>query len=78
MSDRNYDTGRENKNSGLQGTNKFRLVFGIMMVIIYLCMALLIIFSELFDINEVLRYIIGILFFVYGIFRGIRLWKNGI
>jgi hypothetical protein len=46
------------------------------MVIIYLGMAVLILFSDLFGISQTFKIIIGILFFVYGIFRGYRIIKE--
>ena len=59
-----------------QGRMKF--VWGVFMVTIYFGMALLLIFSEIFDIKLVFRIIIGVLMFIYGIFRGYRIWKmNG-
>lgn len=55
----------------------WKFLFGIFMVIIYLGMASLLVFSNMFDIREPFRIIIGILFFLYGIFRGYRIWKPG-
>jgi uncharacterized membrane protein HdeD (DUF308 family) len=52
-----------------------RLLLGIIMVIIYLGMALLILFSDLFNISQTFKILIGVLFLVYGIFRGYRLFK---
>ena len=48
------------------------------MVVFYLCMGVLFIFSNLFDIQKKYMIVIGILFVFYGIFRGYRVWKHGI
>lgn len=56
---------------------KFRLIWGIIMVFIYLCMAYMVAFVNFFDLSQVIRFIIGFLFLAYGVFRGIRLWKEG-
>jgi uncharacterized membrane protein HdeD (DUF308 family) len=53
-----------------------KLIWGILMTLIYLFMAILLIFSDIFDFDKTLKIIIGILFFVYGVFRGYRVWKN--
>jgi cytochrome c biogenesis protein CcdA len=52
-----------------------RLILGIIMVFIYLGMALLVLFSDFFNMSPAFRIIIGILFLVYGIFRGYRLFR---
>jgi hypothetical protein len=56
-----------------------KLIFGIIMTVIYLGMAFLImfskVFSSIFDRNPSFKIIIGILFLVYGLFRGYRVWK---
>lgn len=54
----------------------WKLIFGIFMVLIYLGMAILLVFSEFFPIAEPYRIIIGVLFFLYGLFRGYRVWKQ--
>ena len=55
-----------------------RLIWGIIMTAFYLGMAVMLVISDLFDMNRVLQIILAILFFVYGIFRGYRVWKpNG-
>jgi len=54
---------------------KMKLIWGIFMVIIYLGMASLLVFSEIFDIKPVFRVVIGVLMFIYGLFRGYRVWK---
>ena len=54
----------------------WRFVWGIFMVLFYLGMAVLLFFSDFFDIREGFKVVISILFFVYGLFRGYRMWKN--
>lgn len=55
---------------------RIRLIWGIFMTLFYLAMAVLLAFSDIFDIRFSFRIIIAILFFVYGIFRGYRVWKT--
>lgn len=53
-----------------------RLVFGIFMVIVYVAVGLLFIF-DIFNIdNATISYACGGLLCVYGIWRGIRLYKG--
>lgn len=53
-----------------------RLVFGILMICVYLGVGLLFILN-FFEINNAaLRYIIGGLLCVYGVWRGVRLFKG--
>ena len=49
-------------------------IFGIFMIIIYLCMAYLLVFTPLFrqNFSAVFRYSLGTVFFVYGIYRAYR------
>lgn len=58
----------------------FKMVWGIIMVCVYLGMAYLIVFSPLFNelspISKTVRVVIAILFSIYGLYRGYRLWKN--
>ncbi len=56
----------------------FRLVWGVIMLFVYLCMAFLIAKENFFGMTDTVRYIVGALIFVYGIFRGIRLWRQGV
>ncbi|NDV95507.1 hypothetical protein D0T84_11385 [Dysgonomonas sp. 521] len=54
-----------------------KMIFGIFMVFFYLCIAVLMVFTPLFEgLNWILRVIIGILLFMYGIFRAIRAWRE--
>ena len=55
---------------------KFKILWGIMMTLLYLGMACLIAFSDIFHIGKGLSIIMAILFFIYGIFRGYRVWKE--
>jgi len=61
-----------------EGRKKWRLLWGTFMVVFYLCMGVLLIFSNLFDIKKEYMIVIGTLFVFYGIFRGYRVWKHGI
>ena len=58
---------------------KYRLgmnvVFGMIMIAIYLGMAYLLLFTSLFsNLYDIVRYIMGGVFAVYGVFRGYRLF----
>ncbi|MBD5329243.1 MAG: hypothetical protein HDS03_05085 [Bacteroides sp.] len=53
-----------------------RLAFGIIMILVYLAVGLLFIFNVFDIINPVVSYVVGGLLIVYGIFRGIRLYKG--
>ena len=55
-----------------------KFVWGIFMVMIYLGMAFLLIFTNLFNENMSfpMRIIVGILFFCYTLFRSYRLIKD--
>lgn len=54
-----------------------KTVFGIFMVLFYLCLAVMMVFTPIFeDINWILRVIMGVLLFLYGIFRGYRAWTE--
>ena len=53
-------------------------VFGLFMILFYLGMAYIMIFSPIFAerVSDPLRYGMGALFFLYGIFRAYRLVKG--
>ncbi len=53
-----------------------RVVFGIIMVLVYLGVGLLFILNVLNIDNQTVSIIIGALLFVYGIWRGYRLYKG--
>jgi hypothetical protein len=54
-----------------------KTAFGIFMVLFYLCLAIMMVFTPIFEgINWILRVIMGILLFLYGIFRGYRAWRE--
>ena len=62
------DTGKKNR----LGMN---VVFGMIMIAIYLGMAYLLLFTSLFsNLYDIVRYIMGGVFAVYGVFRGYRLF----
>ena len=49
--------------------------FGIFMLIFYLGMAYLLLFTTFFsNLYDIVRYIMGVVFAVYGVFRGYRLF----
>ncbi len=50
------------------------VVLGIIMIAIYMSMAYLLLFTTLFNLSDVMRYIMGCVFALYGIFRGYRLF----
>ena len=56
-----------------------KFVWGIFMVMIYLGMTFLMVFTNLFNENMSfpMRITVGILFFCYTLFRGYRLIKDG-
>ena len=52
-----------------------KVVFGMIMIAIYLCMAYLLLFTWVFsNLYDIVRYIMGGVFAVYGVFRGYRLF----
>ena len=56
-----------------------KFVWGIFMVMLYLGMTFLLVFTNLFNENMSfpMRITVGILFFCYTLFRGYRLIKDG-
>lgn len=72
----------DNKNS-----SSFKFAWGIFMVIAYLGIAYLVVFTPVLirynattntsenDENIVVRIVLGIILLVYGLFRGYRIWK---
>lgn len=67
----------ENKRSKLSA---IYYVFGLFMILFYLGMAYIMIFSPIFAerVSDPLRYGMGTLFFLYGIFRAYRLVKGNV
>jgi hypothetical protein len=54
-----------------------KAIFGIFMVLFYLGLAIIMVFTPVFEsLNYILRVIMGILLLLYGIFRGIRAWRD--
>lgn len=56
-----------------------KTIYGIVMVLFYLCMSILVVFTSVFKEfmpDDVIRIIIGVLFLAYGFFRGYRVWKG--
>jgi len=58
--------------------NNSKYIFSLFMLLIYFGMSYLLIFSELFSqqYSSFVRIIIGLLFFVYGIFRAYRIIRT--
>lgn len=55
----------------------FKLMWGVFMVVIYLGMAFLFVFTNLFaNISLTFRIIFGVIFFIYGVFRAWTIWKS--
>ena len=61
-----------------QRISTFRAIMGIVMTAIYLGMSCLLLFTNLFvgKVPEWVRYMMGVVFFLYGIYRGYRVYKN--
>lgn len=57
--------------------SNFKLIWGAMMVLIYVSVAYLLVATPLFkeSIPAGIRISFGIIFTVYGLLRGYRLWK---
>ncbi len=53
-----------------------RLAFGIIMILVYLGVGLLFIFNVFSIDSQALSIVIGALLCVYGIWRGVRLYKG--
>jgi hypothetical protein len=52
-------------------------MWGVFMVVIYLGMAFLFVFTNLFaNISLTFRIIFGVIFFIYGAFRAWTIWKS--
>jgi hypothetical protein len=61
--------------------NKFsaKAIYGIAMVLFYLFLSILFIFTSVFNeliVSGTLRVIMGVLFLAYGFFRAYRAWKG--
>ncbi|MBR5002389.1 MAG: hypothetical protein IKY13_02620 [Bacteroidaceae bacterium] len=56
----------------------FVIISGVIMVAIYMGMAFLLVFTTLFvgKVPEWVRYMMGVVFFLYGIYRGYRVYKS--
>jgi uncharacterized membrane protein (DUF485 family) len=62
-------------NDDTEKKNRLNVVFGMIMIAIYLGMAYLLLFTSLFsNLYDIVRYIMGGVFAVYGVFRGYRLF----
>ena len=67
-----YDEEGAGKQQRPMGMN---IVLGMVMIAIYLGMAYLLLFTTFFsNLHDIVRYIMGVVFALYGIFRGYRLF----
>lgn len=65
----------ENKN---KNKNSLRFVWSFVMIFVYLSVAYMLTQTKIFEnISETIRYAMAVVFAVYGIFRGYRLYKHG-
>ncbi len=53
-------------------------IMGLIMTAIYMGMSFLLLFTNLFvgKVPEWVRYMMGVVFFLYGIYRGYRVYKS--
>ena len=58
--------------------NLFAVISGVIMVAIYMGMAFLLVFTTLYvgKMPEWVRYMMGVVFFLYGIYRGYRVYVS--
>jgi len=55
----------------------FKLVWGLLMIVIYFCMSYLLVFTNVFvNVNMTLRIILSVVFLIYGAVRAYTLWNN--
>lgn len=61
-----------------QRINTISAIMGLIMTAIYMGMSFLLLFTNLFvgKVPEWVRYLMGGVFFLYGIFRGYRVYKG--
>lgn len=65
----------ENKNNNKK---TLRFVWSFVMIFVYLSVAYMLTCTKIFEnISESIRYAMAVVFAVYGIFRGYRLYKHG-
>ncbi|MBR3951383.1 MAG: hypothetical protein IKJ79_05670 [Bacteroidaceae bacterium] len=76
--DNNTDIIQEQETREPVKYNIFAIVTGVIMVAIYMGMAFLLVFTTLFvgKVPEWVRYMMGVVFFLYGIYRGYRVYAN--
>ncbi len=55
----------------------FRMIWGIFMALIYVMLGLALIFTDIFNLDETLKLVIGVLFLGYATFRAISVFKYG-
>ena len=68
----------ENNNEFITKTSKIKVIFGVIMVLIYLAMAYALIFTKIFEVTiqyAWMRYTFGCVFALYGFWRAYRQFK---
>ena len=65
--------------SNKKNINKFRFIWGAVMVVIYLAISYILVFTPIFEesISKPIRIGMAVLFTAYGTFRGYRLTQIG-
>lgn len=78
MQDNNQDICKNGEESTTSRTNVVAIVMGVIMVAVYMGMSFLLLFTTFFQgsMPVWVRYVMGVVFFVYGIFRGYRVYKS--
>lgn len=76
--DNEVDITTEQDDSKPAKINLFAVISGVIMVAIYMGMAFLLVFTTLFvgKMPEWVRYMMGVVFFLYGIYRGYRVYVS--
>lgn len=61
----------------LKNKLNFKLIWGLLMIVIYLGMFFLLLFTSMFNsMSLTVRILFGAIFLIYGIFRGYQIWRN--
>lgn len=53
----------------------FRIIIGILKLVVFFGMGFLLLFTNIFDFNLAIKISFGVVFLLYGIFRAYKLWK---
>ena len=78
MKENNHTTASKQNEKAQSAPRAAIIIMGVIMVTIYMAMAFLLTFTNLFvgKVPEWVRYMMGVVFFVYGIFRAHRIFKT--